>query len=56
MRTVILYQIHGSEKNFLWYPKIAGRTINEAQFSEVLAKFWLDFTRIERKVRDINPD
>jgi hypothetical protein len=56
MTTVILYFIHSSEKNKLWYPQIAGRTINEAQFNEVLAKFWLDFTRIERKVRAVTTD
>jgi hypothetical protein len=56
MTTVILYFIHNNEKNRLWYPKIAGRIINEAQFSEVLAKFWLDFTRLERRVKEVTTD
>jgi len=53
MKTVILFYIPRTEKNCLWYKSLAGRTINEVQFNEVLANFWLDFTRIERQVRDV---
>lgn len=56
MQTVILYRILNTEKNRLWYKDLVGRTLNEAQFSEILCPFWVDFERIERKVRSVTVD
>lgn len=56
MRTVILYQISNTEKNCVWYKSLVGRTLNEAQFSEVLFNCFVDFVRIERRVRDVTPN
>lgn len=49
---ITLYFIINNEKNRLWYPSLVGKTLNEAQFSEVLCQFWIDFEVIKRKVRN----
>lgn len=56
MQTVILFYILNTEKNNLWYKSLVGRTLNEAQFSEILCPFWIDFQRIERRVRNVTVD
>ncbi len=56
MNIVPMFVILNNEKNRLWYPKLVGLTLNEAQFYEVPANFWIDYQRIEYKVRDVTND
>lgn len=56
MKVMTLYFIKNTEKNRLWYKDLVGRTLNEVQFGEILCPFWVDFERIERKVRSVTID
>jgi hypothetical protein len=56
MSIITLYYIPPSTVNNFWYKNLVGRTLNEAQFEEVLFNSFLDFQRIERKVRDVKPN
>ena len=56
MKTITMFRILNSEKNRLWYKNLVGRFLNEAQFDEILFNSFVDFERIEYKVRSVIND
>ena len=56
MKTIAMFKITNSEKNRLWYPNLVGRLLNDIQFDAILFNYFIDFERVEYKVRDVTND